>query len=129
MGARYRTYKLPYPDHAFKEYLHLSALDLLARLGKHGYPAPNLEAVLDYLEAALDRDRLPVIDYDGDLLTEDVVRGLIEKIRHGGSGAHKKKKRKAEAAGKPGAAAEPSPASPVPANKSNGGATSAEMQK
>ena len=80
-------------------------------------------------------DRRPEFEYD--IPAEDARfmldhlcrKPLIEKIRHGGSGAHKKKKRKAEAAGKPGAAAEPSPASPVPANKSNGGATSAEMQK
>lgn len=119
--AQGRTYKLPFPDHPYKEFLHLSALELLGRRGKNGYRAPNLKAVLSHLSKSADHDWLKVVDYEGNVLPAEQVQTLIAKIR--------RRRREAEAGSSSDERIELSTTSqPGTTNKANGGAASAGMQ-
>ena len=65
-------YTLPPPDHPYNEYLHVSALDLLAAAPK--YRPPNLLSAV--------RRQLPVVDYDGKELPPDEVEVRLKCIHH-----------------------------------------------
>jgi hypothetical protein len=115
-----RTYKLPFPDHPYKEFLHLSALELLGRHGKNVYRAPNLKAVLSHLSKSADHDWLKVVDYEGNVLPAEQVQTLIAKIR--------RRRREAEAGSSSDERIESSTRSQSDMTKANGRAASAGMQ-
>jgi hypothetical protein len=78
LKRRHFSYTLPPPDHPYKEYLHASALDLLA--ADPEYRSPNLLSVLKRL---LESGPVPVVGYDGEELPGELGRRLEsdEKFR------------------------------------------------
>jgi hypothetical protein len=71
LKQRHSCYTLPPPDHPYKEYLHVSALDLLAADPK--YRSPNL---LSALKRPLEKGPLAVVGYDGEELPGELERRL-----------------------------------------------------
>src|SRR5262249_7764012 len=71
LKRRHFSYTLPPPDHAYKEYLHVSALDLIA--ADPEYRSPNLLSVLKRLS---EQGPLMVMGYDGKELPGELGRRL-----------------------------------------------------
>jgi hypothetical protein len=65
-------YTLPPPDHPYKEYLHVSALDLLAAAPK--YRPPNLLSAV--------KRQLALVDYEGRELPRSEVEARLKCIHH-----------------------------------------------
>jgi hypothetical protein len=74
---RHYCYTLPPPDHPFKEYLHVSALELLAAGPK--YRPENLCSAIDFLQSR-GKNELQVVDYDGNELPGNEVEVRLNRI-------------------------------------------------
>jgi hypothetical protein len=75
-AKRYRDYKLAHPDRPYREYLHVSALDVLIEQLQHGYWPWNL---LSWLKSH-EKNPLPVVNYDGEPLSSDEVQSRCKRI-------------------------------------------------
>jgi hypothetical protein len=73
LKRRHFCYTLSPPDPPFKEYLHVSALDLIAADTR--YRPPNL---LSALKSRSEKNPLPVVGYDGEELSEELERRLMQ---------------------------------------------------